>query len=60
MKTMIYLTVRAKETEELDNKVNESLKKKYQLYGTPYATGDGWICQALVKDDDGRVTKVGF
>jgi len=51
MKLMTYLTVRARETEELDEKVNASFGKGFELYGTPYATADGWLCQALVKDD---------
>jgi hypothetical protein len=51
MKPMTYLTVRAKETGELDEKVNASLGDGFELYGTPYATSDGWICQALVKED---------
>ena len=59
MKLITYLTVRAKGTEELDENVNASLGKGFELYGTPYATSDGWLCQALVRDDQDS-KKFGF
>lgn len=51
---LIYKTVRAKETEDLDKKVNEALGEGFDLHGNPYSMADGWLCQALVKEDDSK------
>jgi hypothetical protein len=57
MKRITYFTVRAEEPEQLDELVNVSLSQGFELYGNPYTTGDGWMCQALVKEE---ASKVGF
>ena len=46
-----YKTVRAQETANLDQLVNNELKKGFQPYGNPFSIGN-WMCQAMVKFAD--------
>jgi len=48
--TTIYKTVRGKETEDLDKRVNDAMTDGFQLYGAPYSSGDWWMCQALTRE----------
>ncbi len=57
--TLTYKTVRAKEIEDLDQRVNDALADGFQLHGGPYGTVDGWICQALIRETD-RPAKAGY
>ena len=47
---MQYRTVRSKETEALDEKVNKLLAEGWELHGPPYSC-EGWMCQALRKEE---------
>lgn len=51
-----YKTIIASKFEELDRKVNESIKQGFQPFGSPFVTGTGekyidkfLACQAMVR-----------